>query len=72
MKYDYSKLKGRIIEICGSQSVFAEKMGLSEHTISKKLNGDRTFKQPDIEKAIKILNLTKKDIPSYFFNQKRS
>lgn len=70
MKYNYSKLKGRIVEICGSQSVFAEKMGLSEQTISNKLKGRYKFSQNDIEKAIKILNLTKDDIPTYFFNQK--
>lgn len=68
MKYDYSKLKGRIIEICGSQGVFAERMGVSEQTISSKLKGRYRFSQNDIEKAIQILNLTKDDIPTYFFN----
>lgn len=68
MKYDYSKLKGRIIEICGSQGAFAEKMGVSEQTISNKLKGRFRFSQNDIEKAIEILNLTKEDIPLYFFN----
>ena len=38
MPYDYSKLNGRIVEKCGTQANFAEMMGLSERTISLKLN----------------------------------
>ena len=38
MAYDYAKLNGRIIEKCGTQAVFAERMGLSERTVSLKLN----------------------------------
>ena len=41
-KYNYGKLKGRIIEKFGSQKAFAEKLGWSEGKLSKKLNnGDR-------------------------------
>lgn len=32
--FQYSKLKGKIVEIFGSQKKFAEAMGLSERTIS--------------------------------------
>lgn len=70
MEYDYSKLNGRIIEICKTQNKFAQLMGLSERTVSLKLNNSVPFKQPEIEKAIKVLNLTKDDIKSYFFKQK--
>ena len=51
MAYDYAKLNGRIIEKCGTQAVFAERMGLSERTISMKLNNKIAFKQPEIQKA---------------------
>lgn len=67
MKYDYSKLKGRIVEICGTQAIFAEKMGLTKATISAKLNGKIQFKQSEICTAIQILNLTQEDVTSYFF-----
>ena len=70
MQYDYSKLKGRIKEKCGNQNQFQEKMGLSHTSINKKLNNKVQFTQEDIEKAIEILELDKKDIPLYFFATK--
>ncbi len=69
MAFDYSKLKGKIVEICGTQIVFAKKMGWSERTVSLKLNGTRAWKQGEICKAILILNLNKGDIAEYFFKE---
>ena len=69
MTYNYSKLNGRIVEICGSSKEFAKKMGLSERTISLKLNNNVPFKQTDIEKAKEVLNLCDNDIQSYFFTK---
>lgn len=70
MSYDYRKLNGRIIEVCGTQANFAEKMGLSERTISLKLNNKISWKQTEIHRAIEVLNLTEKDIQNYFFEMK--
>jgi transcriptional regulator with XRE-family HTH domain len=70
MAYDYAKLNGRIIEKCGTQAVFAERMGLSERTISMKLNNKIAFKQPEIQKALDVLELTDNDIQVYFFTMK--
>ena len=70
MTYDYSKLNGRIIEVCGTSRTFAKLMGLSERTVSLKLSNQRPFKQSDIEKAKDILNLKGKDIDQYFFTKK--
>lgn len=50
MIYDYSRLLGKIKEICGSQAVFSAKIGLSERTVSLKLNGKKGWKQPEIER----------------------
>ena len=70
MTYDYSKLNGRIIEVCGTSKTFAKLMGLSERTVSLKLSNQRPFKQSDIEKAKDILNLKGEDIDQYFFTKK--
>lgn len=70
MAYDYAKLNGKIVEKCGTQAVFAERMGLSERTISLKLNDKVAFKQPEIQKALPILGLTESDIQAYFFTLK--
>ena len=67
MSFDYSKLKGRIIEKYGSQREFAKAMKWSERTLSLKIQGKRPWKQPDIRKAIELLELSDSDIPIYFF-----
>ena len=69
MTYNYSKLNGRIVEICGSSREFAKQMGLSERTVSLKLNNNVPFKQTDIEKAKEVLKLSDNDIQSYFFTR---
>lgn len=70
MAYDYAKLNGRIVEKCGTQAVFAKKMGLSERSVSLKLNNKVAFKQPEIQKALSVLGLTESDIQAYFFTLK--
>lgn len=67
---DYSKLRGRIVEKCGTQALFAKKMNLSERSICLKMQGKRMFKQNEIQKALKILELNVVDIPTYFFQEK--
>lgn len=67
MSYDYRKLKGRIIEICGTQEEFARRMNLSTRTVSLKLNGKLPWKQSEITKAIEVLELEDSDIQAYFF-----
>ncbi len=67
MAYDYSKLLGRIVEKFGTQSKFSGAFGLSERSLSLKLNGQRAFKQPEITKACALLEINEADIPAYFF-----
>ena len=69
MKYNYSKLLGKIAEVFGTQANFANALGMSERTLSLKLNCIRYFKQPEIEKAVQLLNSPIEDIAIYFFTQ---
>lgn len=70
MAYDYAKLNGRIIEKCGTQAVFAERMGLSERTVSLKLNNKVAWKQPEMQKAAEVLEFPETEIQTYFFTMK--
>lgn len=70
MAYDYSKLNGRIVEKCGTQAVFADRMGLSERTVSLKLNNKVVWKQPEMQKAAVILEFPETEIQTYFFTMK--
>lgn len=70
MPYNYAKLLGRIVEKVGTQCLFAEKMGLSERTISLKLNGKVGWKQCEITKVCEVLEINDSEIPVYFFAPK--
>lgn len=65
--HDYSKLKGRIVEKMKNQTAFAHKLGMSQSSISHKLNNIVDFTQSDIEAAVEVLDIPKSDIVSYFF-----
>lgn len=45
MAFNYRKLRGRIIEVYGSQTKFAKAIGFSDRTLSLKLSGKRSWKQ---------------------------
>lgn len=70
MAFDYSKLRGRIVEKFGSQMSFAKAMDISGRTLSLKMSGKRAWKQPEICLAINLLGLSNDDIQDYFFNLK--
>ena len=67
MAFNYNKLRGKIVEIYGSQIEFAKAMKWSEKTLSLKLNGKVPWKQTDIMTAVQLLRLYKSDIQDYFF-----
>lgn len=65
--YDYRKLRGRIKEKFGTQSIFAKEIGLSDVSVSNKLNNNVDWGQEEIEKIISVLDIAYSDIHSYFF-----
>ena len=67
MAYDYSKLLGRIVERVGTQKEFAKQIGLSEHTVSVKLNNQMGWKQEEIRRIMSVLDIRAEEIAAYFF-----
>lgn len=67
MAFDYSKLRGKIKEVCGTQSNFAKRLGIGRVSLSQRLNNTLEFSQKEINNACDILSIKKDDIPKYFF-----
>lgn len=67
MSFDYSKLRGRIIEKCGSFDAFAKAVNLSNQTVSKYMNNKIPWKQTNIDAAVRVLEIPPEDISIYFF-----
>lgn len=70
MCFDYSSLNGKIIEKFGTQYNFSVAMGMSERSLSLKLNNKVSWKDRDIEKARKLLDISEKEMHLYFFKPK--
>lgn len=62
-----NKLCGRIKEICGTQENCAKNIGLSTHTLSKKLNGRTKFNTDEIRRMCDILSIPETEVHLYFF-----
>ena len=69
MRFDYSALNGIIVEKFGTRRDFSRAMGMSERSLSLKLNNRVPFKQPEIEKAVSLLNINSRNIADYFFTK---
>ena len=67
MTKDFSKLSGKIVEKYGTQYNFAIALGLSERSLSLKLNNKVGWREEEMERAIDLLDLDLNDIPAYFF-----
>ena len=69
MPFTYDKLRGRIVEKYGTQEKFAEAVGISTVTLSRKMSGKVGFSQRDIEDwaAPDKLDISKNEYGVYFF-----
>lgn len=70
MKFDYSKLRGKIKEIYDTQDRFAKDLNMGRTALSQRLNNHSNFSQKEISGACVLLNLSIEEIPEYFFKQK--
>lgn len=67
MAFEYSKLRGKIREVFGTQGNFAKKIGISGTSLSSKLNGKVQFTQNEISKACSLLSIESSNVAEYFF-----
>ena len=67
---NYNFLKGKIVEKCGTQSKFAELLGISVQELTKKLTNKGSFTQNQMLKAKQILELDDNEIVKAFLNEK--
>ena len=63
----YAKLNARIVEKFGRATRFAEAMEMSDSTMSQRLNGDYPWKINEVEKAVKLLGIKRREVAEFFF-----
>lgn len=64
----YSKLRGRIVEIFGSNKAFAAAMKMDTSSLSFKLNNKTPWKREEIEKTCILLEIPIEEVHLYFFS----
>ena len=67
MEWKYDKLRGKIKEVCGTQDVFAEKLGIGRVSLSQRLNNQLEFSQDEIFKSCEVLGIDFFGNASVFF-----
>lgn len=65
--YDHNKLRGKIREKYGSEVKFAKSMGLSQATLSAKLNDKVDFTRTELIKMQELLNISDDEFRGIFF-----
>lgn len=72
MTFRYNKLRGRIVEIFGSQKAFADYLGISDATVASRLSGRLGFSQEEVYRWANALRIEKEEIGIYFFDYELS
>ncbi len=70
MVFDFSRLRGRIVEKYGTCDNFAEAMGHSKVWMSSRLNNTVHWRSPEIRSAAALLEIPDAEIPAYFLTPK--
>lgn len=69
MKFNYSKLRGLLVEKNLTTAEFAKIIGVGTTSMSQRLTGVLDFKQTEIKKAVEALGISWEDVDDYFFSQ---
>ncbi|MCF0162104.1 MAG: DUF739 family protein [Fusobacterium necrophorum] len=67
MTYNHNKLRGKIKEVIGSEVKFAKLLGISQATLSAKLNNKSDFTRAQILMITEKLNLSQEEFYDVFF-----
>jgi transcriptional regulator with XRE-family HTH domain len=67
MTFNYRKLKGKIVEVYGSQRQFAKALGISNEAVSKKMQGKTPYRQMEMVTISEMLGFPLSDVDKYFF-----
>lgn len=68
--FDYSKLRGRIVEKYGNMSAFAEAAGITKVSLSLKLNNKLSITKNDIVNWSELLDISLEDMGAFYFVKK--
>ena len=70
--FNYDKVRGRIKEKLKSEATFAEKLGISQASLSSKFNNKSDFTASEIARATDkdVLDISADEIGEYFFTRK--
>ena len=71
MKFNYNKLRGRIVEKYGTLSNFSEAIGISFVALSKKMNNLIAISQKDMDKAFVEIVDDVVSVTDYYFGVKK-
>ena len=66
----YAALRGKIVEVFGTNAAFADAIGMDGSTLSAKLNNKSPWKREEIEKACGLLDIPLENVFVYFFSKK--
>lgn len=69
MKFDYSKLLGRMRELGFTQEKLAKAIGINESTLNSKLNNKNHFNTREIDAICAVLNISNNEIGTYFYSR---
>lgn len=67
MKFNYSKLLGRMKECGFTQEQLAKAIGINKATLSAKINNRFSFSQDEILAICKVLNIPVSEIGEFFY-----